>query len=129
MAYKTQKVSSNTFEIVIESLIEQGQWKNALILVKTMDKLCFKPSLQVCITLLDQLEKARQYKAAFAMYRYMVQSGYDFYENSLLNDVFKRLVSVAAKGIEAELADLMETDLQRHAGNDFNTTDFTSTDM
>ena len=34
--------------------------------------------------------------------RYMVKNGYDFYENSFLNGVFKRLVSVAAKGINAE---------------------------
>jgi hypothetical protein len=32
----------------------------------------------------------------------MVKNGYDFYENSFLNGVFKRLVSVAAKGINAE---------------------------
>jgi hypothetical protein len=37
------------------------------------------------------------------MYRYMVKSGFDFYENTLLNDVFKRLVSVAAKGMDADL--------------------------
>ena len=38
----------------------------------------------------------------------MVKNGYDFYENSFLNGVFKRLVSVAAKGINAE--DLKTTD-------------------
>ena len=32
----------------------------------------------------------------------MVKNGYDFYENSFLNGVFKRLVSVAAKGINAD---------------------------
>ena len=31
-----------------------------------------------------------------------MKNGYDFYENSFLNGVFKRLVSVAAKGINAE---------------------------
>ena len=41
-------------------------------------------------------------------YRYMVKNGYDFYENSFLNGVFKRLVSVAAKGINAD--DLKTTD-------------------
>ena len=33
----------------------------------------------------------------------MVRDGYDFYENSVLNGVFKRLVSVAAKGVDADL--------------------------
>jgi hypothetical protein len=33
----------------------------------------------------------------------MVRYGYDFYENDILNGVFKRLVSVAAKGISADL--------------------------
>ena len=68
-----------------------------------MDKCNYKPSLQICVSLIGQLEKAREYKAVFALYRYMIKQGYDFYENTFLNDVFKRLVSVTAKGIDAEL--------------------------
>jgi hypothetical protein len=33
----------------------------------------------------------------------MVRDGYDFYENTVLNGAFKRLVSVAAKGVDADL--------------------------
>lgn len=33
----------------------------------------------------------------------MVRDGYDFYENAVLNGVFKRLVNVAAKGVDADL--------------------------
>ena len=32
-----------------------------------------------------------------------MRDGYDFYENNVLNGVFKRLVSVAAKGVDADL--------------------------
>lgn len=43
------KINSNTFEIAIESLLEEHKWKEAMILVRAMDKLSFKPSLEVCI--------------------------------------------------------------------------------
>lgn len=33
----------------------------------------------------------------------MIRDGYDFYENSVLNGVFKRLVIVASKGADADL--------------------------
>jgi len=40
-----------------------------------MDKLGLKPSLETCVSLVEQLEKARQYKAAIAMYRVMSREG------------------------------------------------------
>lgn len=55
------------------------------------------------MALAESLEKARQYKAVLALYKVMVRYGYDFYENSVLNGVFKRLVSIAAKGVDADI--------------------------
>ena len=92
------KINGNTFELVIEALLEASKWKEALLVISAMDKSSYKPSIQVCVLLLEQLEKARQYKAVFSMYRYMVRQGYDFYENNLLNGIFKRIVSATAKG-------------------------------
>ena len=43
------KINCNTFEIAIESLIEEDKWREAMILIKAMDKLSFKPSLEVSI--------------------------------------------------------------------------------
>lgn len=103
------RINGNTFELVVEALLEQDRWRESLQLVGVMDRMGYKPSLGLCLSLLDQLERARQYKAAFAIYRYMVKSGYDFYENTLLNDVFKRLVNVAAKGIDAASTKLVAT--------------------
>jgi len=96
------KINGNTFEIVMESLLAESRWKESVQLIRVMDSFGFQPSINICVSLVEQLEKARQYKAVFALYRYMVKNGYDFYENSFLNGVFKRLVSVAAKGINAE---------------------------
>lgn len=59
-----------------------------------------KPSLKVCVDVIDLLEKQRQYKLVFQLYRYMIQQGYDFYENRLLNDVFKRLIQVTGIGMK-----------------------------
>jgi hypothetical protein len=47
--------------------------------------------LQTYVTLVELLERARQYRAVLALYRVMVRDGYDFYENTVLNGVFKRL--------------------------------------
>ena len=41
--------------------------------------------LKTCVRVVEVLEKARQYKAVFAMYRLMDKYGYDFYENEVLN--------------------------------------------
>ena len=100
---KDVKINSNTFELVIEALLEENKWKESLLLVKTMDKLSFTPSISVYTTLIEQLEKARQYKVVFALYRMMARDGYSFYENNILNGVFKRLVNLAAVGIDADL--------------------------
>jgi len=98
------KINSNTFELVIESLLLDGNWKQSLVLLQNMERLKLKPSLEVYVKLVEQLEKARQYKAVLALYRIMSRDGYDFYENSVLNDIFKRLVNVAAQGVKADLA-------------------------
>jgi len=97
------KINGNTFELVIEALLGESKWKESLILIKTMDKLGLKPSLETCVSLVEQLEKARQYKAAIAMYRVMTREGYDFYENTVLDGIFKRLISFASFTTDADL--------------------------
>eukprot|EP00596_Hydrurales_sp_CCMP1899_P000718 CAMPEP_0119044370 /NCGR_PEP_ID=MMETSP1177-20130426/30952_1 /TAXON_ID=2985 /ORGANISM="Ochromonas sp, Strain CCMP1899" /LENGTH=540 /DNA_ID=CAMNT_0007014397 /DNA_START=865 /DNA_END=2487 /DNA_ORIENTATION=+ len=91
------RINGNTFELCIEAVIEQGQWKEALLLIQSMERLSFKPSMQTYVSLVELLEKARQYRAVLALYRVMVKDGYDFYENTVLNGVFKRLVSLTAQ--------------------------------
>ena len=90
------RLNGNTFELVIEELLRENKWKESLLVIRAMEQHSFKPSIAVCVTLVEQLERARQFKAVLAMYRYMVKYGYDFYENTILNGVFKRLVSVAS---------------------------------
>ena len=97
------KVNGNTFEIVMEAMLERGNWKEPLVLLRTMEKFGFKASMAICVSLAELLERARQYKAVLALYKVMVRYGYDFYENDILNGVFKRLVSVAAKGGQADI--------------------------
>lgn len=116
------KINSNTFELVLEVLLEKGEWKKSLSILSIMEKLRLKPSLQIYVNLVELLEKSRQYRAVLALYRIMTRDGYDFYENSVLNGmtyksqllisyfyllfvgVFKRLVDVAAVGINADSA-------------------------
>lgn len=105
------KVNSNTFELVIEALLEDGKWAETLHIIAEMEKQGFKPSTVSCVSLISLLEKDRQYRAALAMYRYMLKQGYHFYENDLLNEIFKRLVSVASLsgGVAAVKGDLKNT--------------------
>lgn len=91
------RINANTFELVIESLLEVDKWKEALLLLKTMEKMSFQPSLDTYVALCEKLEKAREYKAVLALYRAMVAQGFDFYENVVLNGLFKRMISVVGK--------------------------------
>jgi len=97
------KINGNTFDLVIEALLEDGKWKESLLLVRAMDKLGFQPSLDVCVALVEVLERAKQYRAVLALYKYMEAKGYDFYENAILNGIFKRLVKVASVSAQADL--------------------------
>jgi hypothetical protein len=63
---------------------------NSLMLLLTYPTLSHS-LLQTYVTLVELLERARQYRAVLALYRVMVRDGYDFYENTVLNGVFKRL--------------------------------------
>ena len=40
---------------------------------------------QICVRLVQELERARQYRAALTLYQLMVKDGVDFYENDILN--------------------------------------------
>jgi len=91
------KINGNTFELVIEALLDVDKWQQALLLLRTMDQSSFRPSLSVYVTLVEKLERKRQFKAVLALYRAMVKDGYDFYENSVLNGIFKRMVSINAR--------------------------------
>ena len=44
-------------------------FQESLQLINMMDKLSYRPSILLCVALTEQLEKARQYKAVFAVYR------------------------------------------------------------
>jgi pentatricopeptide repeat protein len=90
------KINGNSYELVIEALVDEGLWRESMVLVAEMDKRDYTLRLELCVRLVEVLEKARQYRVVLALYRKMVTKGYDFYENEILNDVFKRLVSVAS---------------------------------
>ena len=93
------KINANTFELAMETMLELNKWREALQLMSAMDSIGYKPSIGVCVELVEQLEKAREYKAVLAVYHFLEFRGYDFYENALMDKVFKRLVKVAAIGI------------------------------
>lgn len=94
------RLNSNSFELVLEALLDNSKWKEALLVLRTMDQQGHRPSTAVCVRLVEILEKERQYKAALALYNYMERKSYDFYANGVLNEIFKRLVKVAAFAVK-----------------------------
>ena len=115
------RLNANSYELTLEALLELNMWKEALIIVKLMNKSVFAPSLEVanfiflftaaqflhckitcffcsqaCTRLVEVLERARQYKAVLAVYRLMDTYGYDLYENDVLNgnvyDYYRRIL-------------------------------------
>ena len=109
------KINGNTFELVIEALLEIDKWKEALTTLSLMENMQFKPSLAVYVTLVEKLEKAKQFKAVMTLYRAMVRDGYDFYENTVLNSIFKKIVSIRLSMREEDAIDstVSEADLVR----------------
>jgi pentatricopeptide repeat protein len=103
-AKEGSRINVNSYELTIEALLDIGMWKESLLIVKLMNQSVFQPSLETCTRVVEALERARQYKAVLAMYRLMDNYGYDFYENDVLNGIFKNIVNVAAKGIKADTA-------------------------
>jgi pentatricopeptide repeat protein len=97
------KINANSLELTVEALLDKELWKEALMVVSSMEEMSFQMSLDLCVRLVEVLERNRQYKAVLGLYKKMVRSGYDFYENDILNEVFKRLIQVAATGSGADL--------------------------
>lgn len=95
---KDVRLNYNFFEIVLEALIDEGRWSECLRVLRAMEVRRFKPSIESCVNVIYLLERARQFRAALAMYRYMIRNDYSFYENAILNDIFKRLMRVASFG-------------------------------
>lgn len=98
------KINGNSIELTIEALLDQDMWREAIVMVSSMEEMSFQLSLDLCVRLVGVLERNRQYKAVLALYKRMANSGFDFYEQEVLNGVFKRLVEVAARGAGADLA-------------------------
>merc|ERR1711871_461587 len=111
------KINGNTFELVIEALLEDDKWKEALATFSLMEDMQFKPSLAVYVTLVERLEKAKQFRAVMTLYRAMVKDGYDFYENTVSNSVFKKIVSIRLGATKADdaIAAASATDLSTMA--------------
>jgi pentatricopeptide repeat protein len=86
------KINGNTFELVIEALLGQGKWKEALSTLGLMEDMGFKPSLAVYVALVEQLEKAKQFRAVMALYRAMVRDGYGFCYSLVLPSFFSCLL-------------------------------------
>ena len=60
------KVNGNTFEIVMEPLIEEGKWRESLTLIGAMERLDIRPTMAVrnlffCLIVAIKQPFARQY--------------------------------------------------------------------
>lgn len=92
----TTQINGNSFEIVLEGLLRETRWKDALAIALEMEKLGFQPSMQTCVSLVSTLEQHRQYRAALAVFSLMLKYDYGFSHDAQLNEMFKRIISLAS---------------------------------
>lgn len=93
----TTEINGNSFEIVLEGLLGENRWDNALGLALEMERLGFQPSMQTCVALISSLEQHCQYRAALAVFHLMVKYEYDFNGDAQLNAVFQRSISLGSQ--------------------------------
>ncbi|RYY68518.1 hypothetical protein EON63_24720, partial [archaeon] len=87
-------LNGNTYELVVEALLTlPNRHKDILSVIKHMDTEGYNLSLANCVWFIQVLERTHQYNLALAMYKYLVVKKYDFYDNPMLNEVFKALIS------------------------------------
>lgn len=91
------QINGNSFEIVLEGLLNENRWDEALEIALEMEKLGFQPSMQTCVALISSLEQHGQYRAALAVFSLMLKYEYDFTQDAQLNAVFKRILTVASQ--------------------------------
>jgi hypothetical protein len=90
------QTNANTYQIVLETLIIHGKYLESLQLLQLMQSLQFTPTLNTCVDLIQLLERKKEYRAAITVYNYMIACGFQFYENTFLNDLFTRIMKLAS---------------------------------
>jgi pentatricopeptide repeat protein len=75
-AQSTTNLDASCYELVMESLLRQERWKEALLVLQNMDKAGFVPSKEVCTALVASVEAADEYQASEALRGYLQRKGW-----------------------------------------------------
>lgn len=90
------KMNANTFEIVLETLVAESRWQDALALLQEMIRQQFHPSSISCTNLIHLLAQHEQHRAALVLYQYMLEERYDLSDHPQLQELFPRLLHIVA---------------------------------
>lgn len=90
------KMNANTFEIVLETLVAESRWQDALALLQEMIRQQFHPSSISCTNLIHLLAQHEQHRAALVLYQYMLEERYDLSDHPQLQELFPKLLHIVA---------------------------------
>jgi pentatricopeptide repeat protein len=86
---------------VIDALADVLRWEDALSLLQEMRNVGHRPEVLTCAKVVAACEKKQRWKEALHLLDEMRKDDYSFYELELLDQVFKKLVGVAAAGLRS----------------------------
>ena len=95
------KPSAQSYAQVINALADALRWEEALGLLKEMRRAGHRPEVLTCAKVVAACERRQRWKEALQLLDEMRTDDYEFYEMELLNQVFKKLLGVAAAGVRS----------------------------
>ncbi|EWM26730.1 Pentatricopeptide repeat containining protein [Nannochloropsis gaditana] len=98
---RTPRPNAQSFSQVIDALADALRWEDALSLLQEMRNVGHRPEVLTCAKVVAACEKKQRWKEALHLLDEMRKDDYSFYELELLDQVFKKLVGVAAAGLRS----------------------------
>jgi len=98
---RAPRPNAQSYSQVVDALADALRWEEALRLLQEMRKAGHRPEVLTCAKVVAACEKKQRWKEALQLLDDMRKDEYSFYELELLDQVFKKLVGVAAAGLRS----------------------------
>ena len=98
---RAPRPNAQSYSQVVDALADALRWEEALQLLQQMRDSGHRPEVLTCAKVVAACEKKQRWKEALQLLDDMRKAEYSFYELELLDQVFKKLVGVAAAGVRS----------------------------
>ncbi len=98
---RAPRPNAQSYSQVVDALADALRWDEALRLLQEMRDAGHRPEVLTCAKVVAACEKKQRWKEALQLLDDMRKDEYSFYELELLDQVFKKLVGVAAAGLRS----------------------------